>query len=98
MIERTAENEIARVKARLEHELVDQAEATLAALEGGARALVFSSGMSAATACFLALAPGDHVVNLADRHSDAAKTVRVEQLRSGEVRTLVGMTLADDLP
>ena len=44
------------------------------------------------------VAPGDHVVNLADRHSDAAKTVRVEQVRSGEVRTLIGMTLADDLP
>ncbi|WP_421994826.1 trans-sulfuration enzyme family protein [Reyranella sp.] len=51
-----------RIYARADNPTFDQAETTLAALEGGARALVFSSGMSAATACFLALAPGDHVV------------------------------------
>jgi cystathionine gamma-synthase len=37
-------------------------EALLAALEGGAAALTFSSGMAAATSVFLALKPGDHVV------------------------------------
>jgi cystathionine gamma-synthase len=37
-------------------------EALLAALEGGAAALTFSSGMAAATTVFLALKPGDHVV------------------------------------
>jgi cystathionine gamma-synthase len=51
-----------RIYARADNPTFDQAEATLAALEGGAKAMVFSSGMSAATACFLALAPGDHVV------------------------------------
>src|SRR5215467_555844 len=51
-----------RIYARADNPTFDQAEATLSALEGGAKALVFSSGMSAATACFLALAPGDHVV------------------------------------
>src|SRR5204863_3182466 len=51
-----------RIYARADNPAFDQAEAPLAALEGGAKALVFSSGMSAATACFLALAPGDHVV------------------------------------
>ncbi|MBV8393423.1 MAG: aminotransferase class I/II-fold pyridoxal phosphate-dependent enzyme [Alphaproteobacteria bacterium] len=51
-----------RIDARADNPTVDQAEGTLAALEGGAKALVFSSGMSAATACFLSLAPGDHVV------------------------------------
>ena len=51
-----------RIYARAANPTFDQAEATLAALEGGPKALVFSSGMSAATACFLALAPGDHVV------------------------------------
>src|SRR6185436_7697700 len=51
-----------RIYARADNPTFDQAEATLAALEGGAKALVFSSGMSAATACFLALAPGDHLV------------------------------------
>jgi cystathionine gamma-synthase len=38
------------------------AEATLAALEGGAEALLFASGMAAATAVFQALRPGDHVL------------------------------------
>src|SRR5262245_3874643 len=51
-----------RTYAPADNPTFDQAEATLAALEGGAKALVFSSGMSAASACFLALAPGDHVV------------------------------------
>jgi cystathionine gamma-synthase len=42
---------------------VRDAEAVLAMLEEApAGALLFSSGMAAATACFLALEPGDHVV------------------------------------
>jgi cystathionine gamma-synthase len=40
----------------------DQAEALLAALEGGAEALLFASGMAAATSVFDALEAGDHVV------------------------------------
>ena len=51
-----------RVYARADNPTFDHVETTLAALEGGVKALIFSSGMSAATACFLALAPGDHVV------------------------------------
>src|SRR5262245_42176714 len=51
-----------RVYARADNPTFDQVEATLAALEGGAKAVIFSSGMSAASACFLALSPGDHVV------------------------------------
>src|SRR6516165_6754911 len=51
-----------RVYARADNPTFDQAETTLSALEGAAAALIFSSGMSAATACFLALSPGDHVV------------------------------------
>ena len=51
-----------RIYARADNPTFDQPETTLAALEGGAKALIFSSGMSAATACFLSLAPGDHVV------------------------------------
>jgi len=39
-----------------------QVEALLTRLEGGAAGLVLASGMSAVTAPFLALAPGDHVV------------------------------------
>ncbi|MBL6615663.1 MAG: aminotransferase class I/II-fold pyridoxal phosphate-dependent enzyme [Reyranella sp.] len=51
-----------RIYARADNPTFDQAETTLAALEGGAKGLIFSSGMSAATACFLALSPGSHVV------------------------------------
>src|SRR5262249_15153484 len=51
-----------RIYARADNPTFDQVEATLAALEGGPKALVFSSGMSAACACFLSLAPGDHVL------------------------------------
>lgn len=40
----------------------DQAEAVLTALEGGHASLLFASGMAAATAVFLAMAPGDHVL------------------------------------
>lgn len=39
-----------------------QAEALLAKLENGTQANLFASGMAAATAIFLALRPGDHVV------------------------------------
>src|SRR4051795_11623368 len=51
-----------RIYARADNPTFDQAQATLAALEGGARAAGFSSGYGAATAWFLALAPSDHVV------------------------------------
>ncbi len=40
----------------------DQAEELLTRLEGGAATLLFAAGMAAATAPFLALRPGDHVV------------------------------------
>jgi cystathionine gamma-synthase len=39
-----------------------QPEALIAALEGGEDAMLLASGMAAATAVFLALKPGDHVV------------------------------------
>ena len=42
-----------RIYARADNPTFDQAETTLAALEGGAKALIFSSGMSAATALSL---------------------------------------------
>lgn len=50
------------VYGRPDNETVREAEAVLAMLEGAAGAMVFGSGMSAATAVFLALSPGDHVV------------------------------------
>lgn len=51
-----------RIYARADNPGFDQAEAVLAALEGAAGAAVFASGMAAATAVFLSLAPGDHVL------------------------------------
>jgi cystathionine gamma-synthase len=48
--------------ARPKNPTFEQPEALLAALEGGAGCLTFASGMAAATAIFLALRPGDHVV------------------------------------
>lgn len=51
-----------RIYARADNPAFDQAEAVLNALEGGEQALLFASGMAAATAVFMALAPGDHVL------------------------------------
>src|SRR5574337_757642 len=51
-----------RVYARADNPAFDQAEGLLAALEGGAQAMLFANGMAAATAVFQALAPGDHVL------------------------------------
>lgn len=51
-----------RIYSRADNPGYDAPEAVLAALEGGAHALLFASGMAAATAVFQALRPGDHVV------------------------------------
>ena len=48
--------------ARDENPTYDQAEALLTSLEGGAGAMLFASGMAAATSVFLGLKPGDHVI------------------------------------
>jgi len=50
------------VYGRADNPSYDQPEAVLARLEGGAGAMLFASGMAAATAAFQALSPGDHVV------------------------------------
>ena len=47
---------------RDDNPVVRQAELMLAELEGGPEALLFASGMAAATAVFQALRPGDHLV------------------------------------
>jgi cystathionine gamma-synthase len=47
---------------RPDNAIVRHGERLLAELEQGAEALLFGSGMAAATACFQALRPGDHVV------------------------------------
>ena len=51
-----------RAYIRDENPAFDQAEALLVALEQGAAAALFASGMAAATSVFMALSPGDHVV------------------------------------
>jgi cystathionine gamma-synthase len=48
--------------ARADSPSYPEVEALLARLEGGAGAMVFASGMAAATAVWLSLEPGDHVV------------------------------------
>ena len=50
------------IYGRADNETVREVENILTMLEGAAASLVLGSGMSAATAVFLALAPGDHVV------------------------------------
>ena len=51
-------------------------EETLAALEGGAAALAFGSGMAATTALLQALAPGDHVIMPDDVYFGTGRLVR----------------------
>ena len=48
--------------ARADNPAFDQPQQVLAALEKGEDAMLFASGMAAATAVMLSLAPGDHVV------------------------------------
>lgn len=51
-----------RTYIRDENPAFDQAEALLAELEGGEAAMLFASGMAAASAVFMSLKPGDHVL------------------------------------
>ena len=62
--QRTAEGEATggRVYTRDQNPTCEPAEALLASLEGGRAALLFSSGMAAATTVFETLSAGDHVV------------------------------------
>ena len=50
------------IYGRADNETVREAEAVIGALEGAATTLVLGSGMSAATALFLSVPPGAHVV------------------------------------
>jgi cystathionine gamma-synthase len=51
-----------RIYGRADNPTFNQAEALISALEGARASLLFASGMAAATAVFLTLDPGDHVV------------------------------------
>ena len=50
------------IYGRPDNATIREAEAIIATLEGAEAAMVLGSGMSAATAVFLALKPGDHIV------------------------------------
>ncbi len=62
--ERGPDNQLlsGRLYSRPDNPNYDQVEALLTRLEGGAATAAFSSGMAAATAVFLSLRPGDHVL------------------------------------
>ena len=62
--ERGADNRLlsGRIYSRADNPNYDLVETLLTRLEGGAASAVFGSGMAAATAVFLALKPGDHVL------------------------------------
>src|SRR5689334_7940595 len=63
--QRDADNSYAsrgRVYSRADNPGYDQVEGLIDRLEGGQGCLVFGSGSAAATAAFLALKPGDHVM------------------------------------
>jgi len=61
---RAADNSypLGRVYARADNPAFDEPQQVLAQLEKGEDAMLFASGMAAATAAILALVPGDHVV------------------------------------
>jgi cystathionine gamma-synthase len=80
---------------RPDNATVREAESVIAMLEGaGAGALLFSSGMAAATAVFQALDPGDHVLAPKVMYWALRKWLMTEARRWGLVVELVAM---DDL-
>ena len=67
-------------------------EAAMAALEGGAAAVAFASGMAATTAVFQSLAPGDHVVAPLDAYFGTPKVLREHLAPWGLEASFVDMT------
>jgi cystathionine gamma-synthase len=67
-------------------------ESALAALEGGAAAVAFASGMAATAAVFQALAPGDHVIAPLDAYFGTPKLLREHFARWGLEASFVDMT------
>ena len=86
------------VYGRPDNATVRETEAVLAMLEGAAGgAMLFSSGMSAATACFLSLSPGDHVVASAVMYWALRKWLTTEAARWGLEVELVETDQLDKL-
>jgi cystathionine gamma-synthase len=74
-----------------------QPEALLTRLEGGAACLTFASGMAAATAVFLALRPGDHVVAPQVMYWGLRNWLKSSALERGLVVDFVDASAADAL-
>jgi cystathionine gamma-synthase len=72
-------------------------EAALAALEGGAAAAAFSSGLAAVTAIFQGLRPGDHVVAPRDIYHGTANVLKHLFAKWQVGATFVDMTRLDDV-
>jgi cystathionine gamma-synthase len=70
-------------------------EAALAALEGGAAAAAFGSGLAAVTAIFQGLQPGDHVVAPKDIYHGTANVLKHLFAKWGLEFTFVDMTDLD---
>ncbi|NEU10632.1 aminotransferase class V-fold PLP-dependent enzyme [Methylobacterium sp. BTF04] len=82
--------------ARPDNATVREAESVIAMLEAaGAGALLFGSGMAAATAVFSALEPGDHVVAPHVMYWALRRWLQTEMPRRGVALDFVAM---DDLP
>jgi cystathionine gamma-synthase len=67
-------------------------EQALAALEGGAEAAAFGSGLAASSAVLQALAPGDHVIAPTDVYHGMTKLLRDVYIRWGLEVSFVDMT------
>jgi cystathionine gamma-synthase len=78
--------------ARSDNPTRRELERSLAALEGGADALAFASGMAATAAVLQSLAPGDHVIAPQDAYYGTAKLLRDVMGEWGLASTLVDMT------
>jgi cystathionine gamma-synthase len=72
-------------------------EKALAALEGGAEAAAFGSGLAASSAVLQALAPGDHVVAPKDVYHGITKLLREIYARWGLETSFVDMTNLDSV-
>ncbi len=80
------------VYARSDNPTRRELERALAALEGGATALAFASGMAATAAVFQSLLPGDHVIAPRDAYYGTGKLLREVMAGWGLLSTLVDMT------
>jgi cystathionine gamma-synthase len=73
----------------------NELEEGLAALEGGAEAFAFASGLAASSSVLQSLATGDHVIAPADVYHGMTKLLREVYMRWGLEVTFVDMTKLD---